>query len=701
MSVASEQNNVEKPGWLTWLAKHREQVVNGLFVLALILAIIPVWIGIRYQREYLLVCLATALLPITTFASALWQKFRSNQFSEEEATRFLVMTFGGLLGLDLLVIGLTVAAAWWEYIAGGMEAWQGKEGWRVWVFLLLEFSGLAIMFLSLQVARTEERSNPLLRRLVYGYNAVLTGLLVLGILVVTNVLSYAYFNPTYDWTSASIYSLSSQSESRLRGLTKPTKIYVILPKQDELDTLRRMQGLLDNCKAISDKIQVEYLSPDVDRERVAQLQEKYKFTDRMGILVVYGTEPNIQSQFIKGSALYTGSSPMGRQRDTRLFKGESELMNAISFVSGGKVKPIVYFTQGNGELDINDSTGRDVDKGAGALKQRLEQDTITVKGLQFSTVEGLKGKADVTVASTVPSDAALVVVAGPQQALSGTAIKALREYMTPTDPKKAKGKLVALLDPVLSPDKTQLQKSGLEDLLAELNVQAGNDRVMQYGEISPNPFEVGVTVNRNQSATQENPIAAAFPRTVFMLYNVRTVAPLTKPAPSPDAGRYHAETLLVVPAQEIAWAETDLRADPIDLVNNLRKRENLQKLKDKITKEDLSVAVTVTEPAAGSPDPHAMTQFGEGTPRAVVVGDSTFISNPLVQEGRRTYYDLFLSMVSWLRERPEDVGIEPKKQDVYEADPGVNYNRMVYLPTALMLVGIIGLGTGVWVVRRK
>src|SRR5262249_52002428 len=218
--------------------------------------------------------------------SALWQKARKGHFSAEEATRFLLMTFGGLLGLDLLIIGLTLAAAWWEYIAGGMEVWQGKEGWRIWVFLLLVFFGLAIMFLSLQVGRTEERSSPLLRRLVYGYNAVLAGLLVLGILVVTNVLSYAYFNPTYDWTSASIYSLSSQSESRLQGLTKPTKIYVILPKQDEFDTLRRMQGLLDNCKAINDKIQVEYLSPDVDRERVSQLQEKYKFSDRMGVLVV-------------------------------------------------------------------------------------------------------------------------------------------------------------------------------------------------------------------------------------------------------------------------------------------------------------------------------------------------------------------------------------------------------------------------------
>src|SRR5262249_28385193 len=212
------------------------------------------------------------------------------------------------------------------------------------------------------------------------------------ILVVTNVLSYAYFNPTYDWTAANIYSLSSQSEKRLEGLTKPTRIYVIWPKQDQ-DTLRRMQGLLDNCRALNERVQVEYLSPDVDREKVSQLQDKYKFADRAGILVAYGTDPSVESQFIKASALSTGSEPFGNQRrDTRYFKGESELMNALSFVSGGKTKPIIYFTQGNGELDINDSTSRDLDHGAGQLKQRLAEDNITVKGLQFSSVEGLKSK---------------------------------------------------------------------------------------------------------------------------------------------------------------------------------------------------------------------------------------------------------------------------------------------------------------------
>src|SRR5262249_26735474 len=160
-----------------------------------------------------------------------------------------------------------------------------------------------------------------------------------------------------------------------------------------------------------------YLSPDIDREKITQLQDKYKFTDRAGVLVVYGSDPNTEHQFIKYSALYTGSAPFGRQRDTRLFKGESELMTAISYVSEGKKKPIGYFTQGNGELDLGDLSSREVDRGLGLLKQRLEQDNVTVKGLQLSAIEGLKAKnPDIVVSSVVPADASVVVIAGPQQA---------------------------------------------------------------------------------------------------------------------------------------------------------------------------------------------------------------------------------------------------------------------------------------------
>src|SRR5262249_55701143 len=144
----------------------------------------------------------------------------------------------------------------------------------------------------------------------------------------------------------SIYSLSSRSESILENLQRPTKVYAIMAVDS--DDQRRVRALLSNCKAVTDRIDVEYLSPDLEgnREKVKDLMEKYKFSDREGILVVYGTPPNEENQFISARALHTGSGPaFMRTRETRYFKGESELMTALNFLVEGKKKPVIYFTQ--------------------------------------------------------------------------------------------------------------------------------------------------------------------------------------------------------------------------------------------------------------------------------------------------------------------------------------------------------------------
>src|SRR5207302_74013 len=84
---------------------------------------------------------------------------------------------------------------------------------------------LALMFASLQLARADERSSPGLRRLLYGYNAVLTGLLVLAILTVLNVLTYvplpawgSFFSKPSDWTQSNLFTLSTASKNLLASI---------------------------------------------------------------------------------------------------------------------------------------------------------------------------------------------------------------------------------------------------------------------------------------------------------------------------------------------------------------------------------------------------------------------------------------------------------------------------------------------------
>jgi hypothetical protein len=58
-------------------------------------------------------------------------------------------------------------------------------------------------------------------------------------------------------------------------------------------------------------------------------------------------------------------------------------------------------------------------------------------------------------------------------------------------------------------------------------------------------------------------------------------------------------------------------------------------------------------------------------------------------------------MLSWLRERPNNIGVDAKKRETYALSPAADLSRMFWIPSILMVVGVIGLGAGVWVVRRR
>jgi len=301
----------------------------------------------------------------------------------------------------------------------------------------------------------------------------------------------------------------------------------------------------------------------------------------------------------------------------------------------------------------------------------------------------------------VPEDATMVVIAGPRHRFESYALDALRSYMEPSGAeaqKTKKGKLMVLLDVVLSDEKT-MQATGLEPFLAEFGVQVDDDRILRFPTaFSPNPELVMVQTNPDPFTRQRNPIVDAFADQAFSVYKCRTVKP--QAAKSPPNSRYRADTLLVAdPSRQFLWAETNLETDARQLIAELDKRNQLA---EKRSFEPLPVAVAVTEtqPGLGS-GPHAFMQ-SEEKPRLLVFGDASLVSNRVMSDrSAGTYYDLVSSTLAWLRERPSNIGIEPKKSDVYVLNQAANVSRMVWLPLILLSVSIIGLGTGVWVVRRR
>src|SRR5262249_26263482 len=123
--------------------------------------------------------------------------------------RIVVRLTGGLTGLILTLMTICQAWIWRNIFFGGLPAWRGPLAWQMWVCAYLAFAGLVLMFASFMLARADIRVNPVLRRSLYGYNAILTGLLLLIFLVVLNIVVFTALPLTLNWSEkGGLYSLS-------------------------------------------------------------------------------------------------------------------------------------------------------------------------------------------------------------------------------------------------------------------------------------------------------------------------------------------------------------------------------------------------------------------------------------------------------------------------------------------------------------
>lgn len=695
--MASERNP-NPPGWLTGLDERRKETAYGLIGLGALLIVAAVALATTYRWDAFIGIVVCAGLGLVLLVGGIVHQPREGQqVSDLNATRRLVLVMGGTFGFCLLVLAVGLAIGWMSDFTGGMETWQGAGWWHIWLCVGLALAGLIVMFGSMTLARSEERTNPVLRRFLYGYNTVQEVVLLAFLLAILNILIYVYYPKTvWDWTGAGLYTLSSQSVNLLQHLEKPLKIYVLLSGR-EGQLSEDVRYLMDNCQAVSNKVQVETLSRDRNLERLRKLVDQYRLTDVEGLLVVYGGESDEQHEFIRSQDLgeFSGQRGAADDRPRFVFKGEEALMAAVRSLEEGKAKVAIYFTQGNGELDINDSAATRIDQGAGLLRDHLQKANYDVKALRFSPVEGLKEtNPNVVVSRKVPDDAAVVVVANPRNGMPDEGVKALREYMKPADKDKKPGKLIVLLD--VNVQNGKMVPTGLENFLAEFNVVVGNNEILTLNR--DNPLQVRVTPNPNLRTS--NNLASVFEGLAIPMYAVRTVQPRTTgPA---GGGGFQAESLLQV--VDRAWAEDNLNIDPPQYVKDLiqnRQQELITKLS---TREPLSVAVAVTESGAptDTTDPHRfMRPPTDQKPRLMVFGDATFISNYVVSQSSTISSDLMTSALAWLRERPEAIGISPKNRALYGLSPNTDVSRMIWLPFVLMSCALVGLGLGVWVVRRR
>jgi hypothetical protein len=675
-------------GLIDTLVQRRKQSAYVLFIVAAVFALVTLWLAKSQPDAYMPLCLGGALFGLVNLCLGMYQQLRdAGRYPEPGATRIFVLCFAAFNGLVLAIVGLALAAHWWDKYLEWLRGEPGPDIWKVYASLLAVFGGLAVMFIGLQAARGQEHADPLLRRLLYGYNTVLGAILLLAILVILNGLAYARLSSPIDFTGSSMYTLSSRSRSILLGLDKPTKIYVIMMPQ--LGLRAEIQTLLENCRDVNSKIQVQYLDPRPtgDIEQIQELISKYSFTARQGVLIVYGQGADASHRFIPADDFT--ESDLSRTREAK-FKGEDAIMTALNSLSEGKTKPVIYFTQGHGELDITNMDDARLDQGAGVLKSRLEKRNYEVKTLNFKPGD-----------ATVPADASIVAILGPKLGIGPEEVQALRQFANPERPGAKKGKLVVFMEQATTPE-WSMRQTGLEPLLHEFNVDVGNERILRLSTRDPQ-MAYAMT---NDRLRDRNPIVNTFLDVTFQVYKARPVRPGTG-SPTPRGGTFSADAVIEIPSKmmvamepQFVWAEANLRTSPLELVDALRK--NKERLVRTISSEPIPVVVTVTSPPDMT-DPHMMTrQSSDGTPRLAVFGTTSVASNYFTSEKRPSMeYELVANTFDWLREKPQSIGIESKNRDMFMLDRSVNTVRLVLLPPALMLLAIVALGTSIWLIRRQ
>jgi hypothetical protein len=117
------------------------------------------------------------------------------------------------------------------------------------------------------------------------------------------------------------------------------------------------------------------------------------------------------------------------------------------------------------------------------------------------------------------------------------------------------------------------------------------------------------------------------------------------------------------------------------------------------------MAVAVSESSStGLPRDAAHAGVAKESSFMVVFGNSEWITDTALT-ANSVNYDLFTSCLTWLRggtgvgKSATDKG---KTREVYNLNvPKENIVRLAYLPLGLILLGVVGLGCGVWVVRRR
>ena len=528
----------------------------------------------------------------------------------------------GWLGTALVVAAFVVSAARWS---GHDLLGPRSDPYVFWAAI----AGLICVLLYMasqwrEVARSFQH-----RQIKYGTMTLISIVAVFGILFIVNMLAKDR-STRWDLTKGQIYSLSDQTVKILSSLDTPIKIRVFARD------FAQYRDRLDEYAHASNKVSVDY----IDADKQPALAKQY----------------DVQTL---GTTVFEYKGRVERVTANT----EQDLTNGLIKVLAGKENH-AYFTSGHGERDTAGSER----EGYSGITGALQRDNFKVEKLVLAQQ------------GDVPSDATVVVVAGPRIDFFPNEIDSLKRYISKG------GKVFFMLDPPNKADSPPL--TNLSTLLHDWGVQLGNDIVVDVSG-------VGQLLGTDASV----PVAASYPsHPITQRFSYVTAYPMARsviPVADAAGGPNKPVAQAFIETSPRSWAENDIK----QLITT-------GKVAMEVSKGDrqgpISLGVAVTAPIQGaSADEGEKKDETQPKPevRLAVLGDSDFVANYAGNIPGNA--DLFLNTVNWLAQQETLIAIRPRQPEERRIAMTATDQRNVLWLSVFVLPGlIIGSGIYTWWRRR-
>ena len=552
---------------------------------------------------------------------------RASRVRDDSSTR------SGLHKLGRMIVnaGPILSLAGVVMLAGGLVVWVTVNELRNAALALVCLA--VVMLLTATATHLSSVRSAVMART--GRYAANTSVMVAALTAILLLVGFISSENRYrlDLTATRQYTLAPQTEKVLSGMEERVEATIYSSPDDfrQERIKRRADDFFFEFNRRNRKFTYEFVDPDLEPSR-ARLDHVKEYPT-----IVFKSQDSERNPYLL-TPLYFGED---------FVLSEQDLVSSILIATGEQQK-VVYFTTGHREKDSEDADeGSD---GYGMARRGLLGDNYMVRTVNLTQVE------------SIPSDAAVLIVAGPTGSFMVDEREKLERYL------RNGGRAIFLLDEAY---RTQLNKT-----INKWGVDMPEGTIVDVvSSVSSDPRS---PIVRRGDYNPDSPITEPLDDTFFTgasaIQDVIIRAPEGLP-PNPDEINITLTPLAITSMFSCVTTERDL--------------SNCSGEDDLYGPHAIAMAIEAVAPVGEEAPAVGLGEEVQKT-SMVIFGDSDFASNK--------YYfalsnsDLFLNSVDWLAQKYDLISIRSKPEafrelviDQKEFD-FIRYSSWFLLPTGIMLL---------------